>query len=393
MSTASAEPRAAIDSHEFGRAVRLRRVFGQIASASGWLATVSLLFIALLRVFYHDGHYVLTCVNAFTRYVYLPAYFYLFFAIWRHQWGLATFNVPLIACHLIWVMPDFVHDNRFDVPVDTPAGERETPEVIRILFANVYGNNADPGRFMEEVAEFDPDIILFAEYYFRWHNALAPLPMMKAYPYGHGKDMRFVGQIGIFSKRQIKNARRIWSTGRLSYEFDVDVGGELLRVFCLHAPRPMDLPSHDYSGYWNDLTPLLLELPDPAVVMGDFNATQYSRVYHTLIADELRSAHEDRGRGFATSWPNGRYPIPPIRIDHALLSPRVECVRIVEGRGLGSDHKPLVLDVRIRPRPAPISSPSLSGHGNNQMHRYRHRMQTAGLAPMKPHLVDRVLSL
>ena len=68
---------------------------------------------------------------------------------------------------------------------------------------------------------------------------------------------------------------------------------------------------------------------------------------HEGVADRLRSAHVDRGRGYAITWPNGMFPLPPIRIDHALLSPEVECLAISEGIGTGSDHRPLVVDLRV----------------------------------------------
>jgi endonuclease/exonuclease/phosphatase (EEP) superfamily protein YafD len=67
-----------------------------------------------------------------------------------------------------------------------------------------------------------------------------------------------------------------------------------------------------------------------------------------LTESGLRSAHDDRGRGYATTWPNGQNLCPPIRIDHALVSPEIEVESIREGRGRGSDHKPLILDVHIR---------------------------------------------
>jgi endonuclease/exonuclease/phosphatase (EEP) superfamily protein YafD len=177
---------------------------------------------------------------------------------------------------------------------------------------------------------------------------VAKLQILKQYVYGTGPSMPFAGQIGIFSKVPIENPQKILATGRLSYEVDLRLADRSLRLFCLHAPRPMGLATHDYIGYWDQVMPRILDVPDPAVVVGDFNATQYSRVYQTLTSGQLRSAHNDRGRGYATTWPNGRNWVPPIRIDQALLSPGVECVRIVEGRGLGSDHRPLILDVRIR---------------------------------------------
>jgi len=112
----------------------------------------------------------------------------------------------------------------------------------------------------------------------------------------------------------------------------------------------MNIGSDDYAGFWNRTIPLILSEKGPLVVVGDFNATQFSDVYQQLTADRLRSAHQDRGRGYATTWPNGQYWLPSlIRIDQALLSPEIECLSIREGEGRGSDHKPLILDVRIRP--------------------------------------------
>jgi endonuclease/exonuclease/phosphatase (EEP) superfamily protein YafD len=92
---------------------------------------------------------------------------------------------------------------------------------------------------------------------------------------------------------------------------------------------------------------MLLRERHPLVVVGDFNATQYSKVYAQLKAAGLRSAHEDRARGYASTWPNGTLPIPPIRIDQAFLSPDVDCRGITDGRGTGSDHKPLILDIEV----------------------------------------------
>jgi endonuclease/exonuclease/phosphatase (EEP) superfamily protein YafD len=61
----------------------------------------------------------------------------------------------------------------------------------------------------------------------------------------------------------------------------------------------------------------------------------------------MRSAHDDRGRGYATTWPNDKFWLPPIRIDQAFLSPDVACKRIVEGHGKGSDHRPIVVDLTV----------------------------------------------
>jgi endonuclease/exonuclease/phosphatase (EEP) superfamily protein YafD len=182
-----------------------------------------------------------------------------------------------------------------------------------------------------------------------WQRVVPKLPLMQPYIYGTHRTVPFGGEAAIFSKRPLKDVKRIWTALRMNYEIDIPVDGQTLRLFCLHAPRPMELPGQDYRGYWEKTLPIILSQPDPTIVLGDFNATQYSFVYQTLTSGSFRSAHEDRGRGYATTWPNGVFWAPPIRIDQALLSPSVECLRIVEGRGHGSDHKPLIVDVRLRP--------------------------------------------
>lgn len=304
--------------------------------------------LAGLRIFYHDGTYLLICVNAFTRYLYLPAYACLAWSIWQRRWGLAAVSAAVVACHVVWLTPEFIRDRRFDVSPTIAATAGES-RVVRIVFANVWGHNDNPIGFVQEIASLDPDIIVFVEYYRPWHAIVPSLPALHPYIYGTSASQPYAGEIAIFSKLPIENEARIWSTRRMSFMFDLQVDGQKLRMFCLHAPRPMDLSQHDYVGFWQDIVPQILDLPDPAVIVGDFNATPHSLVYKNLTADWLRSAHEDRGRGYATTWPNGKFPSPPIRIDHALLTPGVECLQIREGQGFSSDHKPLILDVRLRP--------------------------------------------
>jgi endonuclease/exonuclease/phosphatase (EEP) superfamily protein YafD len=309
-----------------------------------WTTTLALFAIAALRFTYHDGNYTLTCINAFTRYVYLPIYACVIWAAWQRRKWLLVCGSIVAACHVALIVPELMRDNRFAAPPASGAKK------LRILFANVRGDHPDPAAYLNELPEINPDVIVFVEYYPWWHRDAQPAKAYAAYPYGTPGGRPPGGEVGVFSKLPIENEQRVFAADRMCYSFDIRVDGQPLRIFALHAPRPMDIPFMDYHGFWNSVTPQLLALPDPAVIVGDFNATPSSKLLKRLTADRLRSAHEDRGRGYANTWPNGMAPIPPIRIDHALLTPGVECVSIAEGRGVGSDHKPLILDVRIRPR-------------------------------------------
>ena len=63
-------------------------------------------------------------------------------------------------------------------------------------------------------------------------------------------------------------------------------------------------------------------------------------------------AHDALGRGLATTWPNGLFPVPPLRLDHVLASADVVPVAVREGIGAGSDHRPVVVDVTIPRAPS-----------------------------------------
>ncbi len=315
------------------------------------LITLLLAALAGLRILYHDGTFFLVWVNAFTRYVYLPAYVCLAWAVWRRHWFLAAANIAIVCLHISWLAPDYMRDRRFD-SVAGAAAPAHSFQTVRIFFANVNGANTEYYSLLDEIHDANPDVIVLVEFGPNWQRAFLRSTVIAAYPYGGGRHYAGLQTVSVFSRLPVMSEKQEWVTGRTIETVDVPVGSEMLHIIGLHSPRPMGYHGNDgpdnYDAFWNYTIPLLLAQKGPFVVVGDCNATQYSAVYQRLTADRLRSAHEDRGRGYATSWPNGYFPLPPIRIDQAFLSPDVECVSIREGIGRGSDHKPLILDVQIR---------------------------------------------
>ncbi len=326
-------------------------LFGRIVHWLAWLVTLSLVVVALLRVFDHDGTLFLTCLDAFTRYVYLPAYFCLIWATWKRRWILAAANLAIVGFHVGLIEPDFVRDRRFDSTAFSATADASAAPTVRIFFANVRALNTEHQALLEEIKTANPDVIVLVEFSWLWHMAYLHSPVFAAYPYGGGMENARMGTVNVFSKIPLKSDKQNWFAGRGLHTIEIPVGSETLHLIGLHAPRPMHIRTDDYEGFWSRTIPMIQAESGPLVVVGDFNATQYSDVYEKLTADRLRSAHQDRGRGYAVTWPNGQYGVPSlIRIDQALLSPEIECLGIREGEGLGSDHKPLILDLKIRPR-------------------------------------------
>jgi endonuclease/exonuclease/phosphatase (EEP) superfamily protein YafD len=318
-----------------------------------WLAVLALAVVALLRIVNHDGAIVLIWLNAFTRYVYLPAYLALAWAAWQRRWLLAGLSAGVVACHVTWIAPNFIRDRGFDRPTsDSPRALHDAgAQPVRIFFANVYGRNSHHAEMLQEIAAADPDVVVVVEFGGDWYKAFTASPVMAPYKYGMGKLQPHIGSVNVFSRLPLQNSSQRLVDGRWIQSIDLRRGDKTLRIIGLHGPRPIGRSQDSYPGFWRQVIPSLTKRQGPLVVVGDFNATEHSRVYAQLTAARLRSAHDDRGRGYATTWPNGQNWLPPIRIDQVFLSPEVECERIVEGRGRGSDHKPLVVDLRVRADP------------------------------------------
>ena len=87
---------------------------------------------------------------------------------------------------------------------------------------------------------------------------------------------------------------------------------------------------------------------DPAILLGDFNATPSSIVYRTLAA-KLPAARRLEGRG----RPSPTFPsqLPVLAIDHIFVSPSIRVERVFAPYDAltraASDHLPLVMDFSL----------------------------------------------
>ena len=143
------------------------------------LVTLSLVVVALLRLTYHDGTHFLTCLNAFTRYVYLPAYACLVWAIWKRRRFLALANLTIVCFHITLVAPDFVRDRRFDSTTNSATTDTAAAPTVRIFFANVCANNAEYAALLREIQDANPDVIVLVEFTPNWRRAYLRVALLR----------------------------------------------------------------------------------------------------------------------------------------------------------------------------------------------------------------------
>ena len=87
-------------------------------------------------------------------------------------------------------------------------------------------------------------------------------------------------------------------------------------------------------------------MPGAKIVMGDFNATPFSRV--------TRTVEEETGLVRLTAlppWP-AWVELPQVAIDHIFASPELRMIEDERvGRPTGSDHYPIVMTLALPPAP------------------------------------------
>lgn len=143
---------------------------------------------------------------------------------------------------------------------------------------------------------------------------------------------------------------------------EVSLGDRTVTVFNVHTLPPR---TADYVTVWNEMMAAIVELirreRGPVLLAGDLNLMSQHRWYRELLALGLRDAHEQRGRAWISTWPNGRMPYPSLRLDHFFATPGLE--------------PPDVREVRAgAPTIAPLSATSRSDRGSEQA-------RTCGTAP------------
>jgi endonuclease/exonuclease/phosphatase (EEP) superfamily protein YafD len=84
----------------------------------------------------------------------------------------------------------------------------------------------------------------------------------------------------------------------------------------------------------------------PSIVLGDFNTPVESRIFQRSWGD-LRDAFSVAGTGLGMTKYNGWIRA---RIDHVLVGPEWGVDRAATGPDMGSDHRPLIVDLTLRDR-------------------------------------------
>lgn len=217
----------------------------------------------------------------------------------------------------------------------------DADEPLRILSFNLLSNNERYDDVVAYIEEVDPDVVFLHEGTLLWEEALADRDLAYEIVSGRDDDLIF-GTIALVPPgTSVTNLGFASSQGRgLALEVD---GVEILGV---HPLAPVNERSASLLRSQHATYASWASSRGAAVVVGDFNTTPWTSTFRSLLADgDLENSQ--RGFGVDPTWEVGRLWAVPI--DHLVHTEAVSIVDRVVGPDLGSDHRPLVVDLVVTP--------------------------------------------
>jgi endonuclease/exonuclease/phosphatase (EEP) superfamily protein YafD len=237
------------------------------------------------------------------------------------------------------------------------------------VFSFNAGANAGGGRaasLLRAIRASDADVLALQEVP-EATRAVLRQELASAYPYQIASaampDMLVFSQYPLSAAADLPPSRG----AARGHGVAVDLGEQSVTLVSVHLSRPgyrlrwrgdllPTIRAYDASGRDAQVTDLLAamrQIPGPRLLVGDFNAGEWSHTYE-LLTEALDDSYAEAGWGFGhtypsnIAWGNLLFSLPLLRIDYAFHSRDLVAIEARVGRDGGSDHLPIVARFAFR---------------------------------------------
>jgi endonuclease/exonuclease/phosphatase (EEP) superfamily protein YafD len=218
-----------------------------------------------------------------------------------------------------------------------------TPQ-LKLLSLNVHFLNRDFQPTLDLIADEQPDVILLLEITPDWAESLRPLDTL--YPHSHVIPSHRTDGMALFSRYPIAklDIERCPGINLPTLIAELDLPAGRVTVVGTHPASPGTAGLFEARNIQLAMVAdWVAERSGPVVLIGDMNITSWSPYFRDLVsASGLRDTRY--GYGVEPTWP--WFPLPlRIPIDHCLVSPHLGVVTRRVGPDVGSDHRPIVIEL------------------------------------------------
>lgn len=314
--------------------------------------------VALLPVIYWGGDrwWLATLILFGPRWVFLiPLVILLPFACKFPRQGL----LPISSAFILVIWPLMGLCIPLGTPVETGGGA-----VVRVLSCNLQAGDFNPTALRCQIDQSRADIVALQEcpkaigglvpegWYILTEGDLA---ILSRYPLSKGPVLNTVQPPHQWPRANLLSCT-IGIVGKTLSFSNVHLPSprygiqHLLDARTLINPRKSDFMKREtqYRQSTSKMVRSLVDsLPQPVVIVGDFNMPVESNIYRRDWSS-YRNAFSSLGTGYGLSEWVRVFVIPfGIRIDHLLTSDKLNPVNCFMGYKVGSDHLPLIAEIMV----------------------------------------------
>jgi endonuclease/exonuclease/phosphatase (EEP) superfamily protein YafD len=216
---------------------------------------------------------------------------------------------------------------------------------LRVASINLWYRGRDPTSVLAWLAAHPADVVVLQEVTNEWSDALAAAADL--YPHRAMQPRQDPYGIGLLSRWPLVRVDYVdfAGDGLPSVVATVDVDGRHVQVLGLHTPWPMLARlQRARDRALAQAATKARESTLPTVIAGDLNLTPYAPAFRRFErAAGVRDAFANRP--WRPTWQAGFWPLA-LPIDHVFV-PAGACVQsAVIGEDVGSDHRPVFVDLR-----------------------------------------------
>lgn len=268
-------------------------------------------------------------------YVLLAALLLLLAFVWGRAWrwaGLAIVVVGLSGAQLA------------SHPGVAPAASPDPGPALRLMVYNIYHLNTDLDAVVATVRHYNPDIVFLMEYSDAVQRQIEPA--FADYPHRLIRTSRLTMGLALFSRLPIEAAEvhRGEATRIPVFEARLRTTDGAFTFVGGHPWPPQPQWGGLHRSQMEAITLVAAAAGSPLVVAGDFNAAPWSHTMRKLAErGEARLVRHqlDLTKTFSP------FPGFGLPLDHVLVSDSWQVLALEYGPPGGSDHAPVVVDLRL----------------------------------------------
>jgi endonuclease/exonuclease/phosphatase (EEP) superfamily protein YafD len=219
---------------------------------------------------------------------------------------------------------------------------------LRVLVLNVHTESTGFDAVRRLIADEQPDLIGLVEVDRRWLAGVAAA--VAEYPgrIEQPRDDNF--GVALYARGELRGAAELAGSEVPTVFAELTLRGARLRVILTHPPPPVS--GGTLAMQYRQLAAIAPRAAgaEPVVIMGDFNATPWSRPF-AWLRERTALCDSRAGFGIQASFP-AMSAVMRIPIDHLLASCAIGVRDRRIGRDVGSDHLPVLLELVVPRSPA-----------------------------------------